>query len=72
MGRSWTLRGFYQARLRCPDCGHEQTILRRKGRPRGAGHRKWLWCPRCKARTNHVEQPRYQTGLLDSGGDQVG
>lgn len=37
----------------CPDCRSKQ-VIRRVGNRRPRGHKKWLWCVRCKKETNHV------------------
>lgn len=52
---SRTARRLSESQVRCPRCGSVQTIFRRRGHLRKAGHIKHLWCPYCKARTGHVE-----------------
>ena len=44
-----------EKRLKCPVCGNVQSIHRRKGRNRGKGHIKDLYCPGCRQTTKHVE-----------------
>lgn len=42
--------------LECGDCGTLFCVPRRLGRNKMAGHKKKLWCYRCKKRTVHIEK----------------
>lgn len=44
---------------KCNCCGGELTIPRQKGRRRGVGHIKDLWCPWCKIDTKFIEKGIY-------------
>ena len=44
---------------RCNCCNGEVTVPRQKGRRRGEGHIKDLWCPYCKAAEKFVEVGMY-------------
>jgi len=48
-------RKTYQTLLRCNDCGNLFPIHRRKGRTRGYGHTKHLYCYRCRQVTAHTD-----------------
>lgn len=39
----------------CPECGLKFPIPRKMGAAREAGHRKYLWCPKCKEVQNFAE-----------------
>lgn len=43
---------IYIRRFRCPDCGKEMYAHKRSNHKTKAGHKKWLWCPWCKAVKN--------------------
>ncbi len=47
-------RKFVQVKIRC-DCGHEQTIRRKKNKLKKRGHVKNMWCINCKKETPHIE-----------------
>lgn len=39
----------------CPDCGFVLQIWRKKGRFRGKGHQKWLFCVECNEMKNFTK-----------------
>lgn len=47
--------GVLLCSLICSECGHLNTVVRRKQRPQSHGHPKHLWCPYCKAETMHIQ-----------------
>lgn len=44
-----------ETRLVCPYCNSIETIHRRSSKRKPYGHLKWLWCYKCRKRTNHFE-----------------
>ena len=40
---------------KCPSCENLFPIPRRNSRQREKGHLKYIWCPFCKTKTNHLE-----------------
>lgn len=42
--------------LKCSECGGKFPVIRQRGRKRGIGHIKDLWCPYCKKETKFVER----------------
>jgi len=41
--------------LICPDCGNVFTIMRKESKQKKEFHRKWLYCPKCHKKSNHIE-----------------
>ena len=41
--------------LVCPECGNRQVIQRKANKAKPLGHRKWLYCWRCKKQVNFYE-----------------
>lgn len=41
--------------LICPECGSVFPIMRKQSKQKKIFHRKWLFCPKCKKETNHIE-----------------
>ncbi len=46
---------FKSTKLVCPKCGTVNTICRKRNKQKKAGHKKWLWCYKCKDTINHIE-----------------
>lgn len=49
---------FNITNCQCPDCSHVINIPRLLGRERENGHKKDLWCIKCKKITTHIEQKK--------------
>ena len=49
------MRKAIQTTLICPECENKVTIWRKENRQRKFGHRKYLWCWKCRKITNHFE-----------------
>jgi len=49
----------YIAYYKCTRCGNDLTIPRQKGRIRGEGHIKDIWCQYCKEKQKFVEIEPY-------------
>ncbi len=41
--------------LICPECGNIYPIMRKTSKQKKLFHRKWLFCPFCNMKTNHIE-----------------
>ena len=41
--------------LKCPVCGNNFSVPRRKGKLRPIGHIKDIWCPVCKKTQKFIE-----------------
>lgn len=49
-------KALFQCSLYCLNCGEKGLpIWRSKGKRRGRGHRKVLYCPNCRETVNHLE-----------------
>ena len=48
-------RKVVATQLICPECKNIATIYRRINKQKAFGHRKWLYCYKCKKMTNHFE-----------------
>lgn len=48
-------RKVVQTKLICPNCGNEVEIFRKENKQKKFGHKKILWCYKCKRMINHIE-----------------
>ena len=56
MRRRQKLRRRVQVRVfRCQECGGVNYATKARGLPTEAGHRKDMWCWRCRAVTAHLQ-----------------
>ena len=46
---------FVNTKLICPICNNMTSIYRKVNKQKKFGHRKWLYCWKCKKITNHFE-----------------
>lgn len=44
----------WEESYRCEHTGYTQPIIRREGRRRKMGHRKWLFCLKCYKKHNFI------------------
>jgi transposase-like protein len=49
-----------QENYQCPSCGYVYNVYRKKGFRRRIGHRKWLYCLRCRRKFNFILQPEFK------------
>lgn len=48
-------RAVVQTKLVCPKCGNKVEIFRKENKQKKFGHKKLLWCYKCKRMINHIE-----------------
>jgi hypothetical protein len=62
--RAGTAAGYQRTWLSCAACGAVFPLWRLRGHARAFGHRKHLYCVRCRRVTPHVERVRvYQPSV---------
>lgn len=44
----------------CPRCENKYTLFRPSAHLREKNHKKWLWCYKCKKKTNFIELGNFE------------
>lgn len=49
---------YYRRYFICPKCGAVNSATKNIKRKTPPGHRKWLWCYKCKRKINQIQISR--------------